>query len=551
MTRRHPQMLSVSRVDVAQRHNGRSVSGHLWLDLVSPLVDPADQVLRLAEADFPQEVRDPARPDAGLAVHDDLVGRAELIHAGGNLGDRHQDRLVQARDLPFHRLSDVEKDHLFALVNLLLQLRDRDLELLPDLLRWTPQAAELLVINEFLDRRIRSTDRALGVLAQLELPELHPERVEDEETADQGVAPPEKKFDRLERLNRSDNAREHPEHSALRTRRDEAGRRRFRVQAPVTGALRRVEDARLAFEPEDRSVDVRLAQEDRRVVHEVSGREVVRPIDDDVVVFQNVQRVLGGEARLVRLHVDVRVDLSDALLRDVDLLAADVLRPVQHLALQVRLVDHVEVDDPETADAGGAEVLGERHAEPPGADDQGGRLLEFQLPRHADFGQDQMPGIAFDFRRHEDVFALRPEPIHQRKRTARDARDDRNRVSFLQGGRILLEIADVLLVDVDVHEIPQSAVVRIESTSKLVKAVHEDSEGLFDAFGLDLHRIVVRRVLTAGRRNDDPDRSHGRACSMTVLYLRFVPRMLRIRITGESMGRRLPGKVQRSTISSG
>src|SRR2546428_3329779 len=162
-----------------------------------------------------------------------------------------------------------------------------------------------------------------------------------------------------------------------------------------------------------------------------------------------------------------------------------------------------------------------------------------------------MPGIAFDFRRHEDVFALRPEPIHQRKRTARDARDDRNRVSFLQGGRILLEIADVLLVDVDVHEIPQAAVVRIEMTSKLVEAVHEVSEGLFDAFGLDLHRIVVRRVLTESRRNDDPDRSHGRACSMTVLYLRFVPRVLRIRITGETTAPRLPGKVQRSTISSG
>src|SRR3989454_2412632 len=506
------------------------ISGHLGLDLVRPFVDPADEVLRLAEADFPQEIRDAARADAGLAVHADLVGRAELVHPRRTLGYRHQDRLVQAGDLPFHRLANVEEADRVAPVEPLLQLRDRDLELLPDLFRWTPQAAELLVVDEFLDRRIRSADRALGVLAQLELPELHPERVEDEETTDQGVAASEEKFDRLDRLDRSDNAREHPEHSALRTRRDEAGRRRFRVQTPVTRTLRRVEDARLAFEAEDRSVDVWLVQEDRRIVHEVSGREVVRSIDDDVVVFQNVQCVLRGEARLVRLDVDVRVDLSDALLRDVDLLAADVFRPVQHLALQVRLVDHVEVDDPETADAGGAEVLGERHAESPGADDDGGRLLEFQLPRHADLGQDQVPGIALDFRRHEHVLALRSQPIHQRKRTARDAGDDRDRVSLLQGGRILLEVADVLLVDVDVHEVPQSAVVRVQMTPKLVEAVHEVVEGLFDAFGLDVHRIVVRRVLTKGRRNDDPDRSHGRTCSMTVLYLRFVPRVLRIRI---------------------
>src|SRR5213594_1481705 len=75
-----------------------------------------------------------------------------------------------------------------------------------------------------------------------------------------------------------------------------------------------------------------------------------------------------------------------------------------------------------------------------GAGDQGGRLFELQLPRHADFGQVQVPGIAFDFRRHEDVLPFRSEPIHERKRTARDARDDRDRVAFLQGGRILLEV---------------------------------------------------------------------------------------------------------------
>src|SRR2546428_11566029 len=453
------------------------ISGHLGLDLLRPFVDPADEVLGFTEPNLPEEVRDPARADAGLAIDDDFVGRAKLVHSGRNLGHRHQDRLVQASNFPFHRLSNVEEDDRFAPVDLLLQLRDRDLELLPDLLCRASQAAKLLVINEFLDRRIRSADRALGVLAQLELPELHPERVEDEETTDQRVAPSEEKFDRLDRLDRSDNAREPPEPSALRTRRDEAGRRRFRVETPVTRTLRRVEDARLAFEAEDRSVDVRLVQEDRRVVHEVSGREVVRPIDDDVVVFQNVQCVPGGEARLVRLDVDVRVDLSDALLRDVDLLAADVFRPVQHLALQVRLVDDVEVDDPETADAGGAEVLGERHAESPGADDQGGRLLEFQLPRHADFGQDQMPGIALDFRRHEDVLALRGQPIHQRKRTASDARDDRDRVALLQGGRILLEAADVLLVDVDVHEVRQSAVVRVQMTPNLGEAVPRVVEG--------------------------------------------------------------------------
>src|SRR5439155_13954066 len=309
------------------------ISGHLGLDLLRPFVDPADEVLGFTEPNLPEEVRDPARADAGLAIDDDFVGRAELVHSGRNLGHRHQDRLVQASNFPFHRLSNVEEDDRFAPIDLLLQLRDRDLELLPDLFRRTPQAAELLVIDEFLDRRSRSADRALGVLAQLELPKLHPERVEDEETADERVAPPEEKLDRLDRLDRPDDAREHTEHPTLRARRDEARRGRFRVQASVAGALGRVEDARLAFEAEDRSIDVRLVQENGRIVHEVAGREVVRPIDDDVVVFQNAQRVVRRETRLVRLHVDVRVDLGDPFFRDLDLLAADVFRPVEHLAL--------------------------------------------------------------------------------------------------------------------------------------------------------------------------------------------------------------------------
>src|SRR2546422_11378448 len=61
------------------------ISGHLGLDLLRPFVDPADEVLGFTEPNLPEEVRDPARADAGLAIDDDFVGRAELIHSGRNL----------------------------------------------------------------------------------------------------------------------------------------------------------------------------------------------------------------------------------------------------------------------------------------------------------------------------------------------------------------------------------------------------------------------------------------------------------------------------------
>src|SRR6266487_4189763 len=268
------------------------VPGHLGLDLVGPLVDPADEVLHLAEPELPKEIRDAPGPSARLAVHDDLVGGAELVHTRGHLRDGHEDRPVQPRDLPFHRFPHIEEDDLTSFVDPLFQLLDRDLELLAELLRWAAKPAELLVIDEFLDRRVGAAHRAGRVLPEAQFAELHAERIEHEQAADQRVAFPQQEFDRLDRLDRTDDPRQDAEDAAFRTRGHEARGRRFRVEAAVARALLRVEDARLAFEPEDRAVDVRLLQEDGRVVHEVPRREVVSPVDDHVVVLQDVHRVV-------------------------------------------------------------------------------------------------------------------------------------------------------------------------------------------------------------------------------------------------------------------
>src|SRR3989454_6181238 len=331
------------------------------------------------------------------------------------------------------------------------------------------------------------------------------------EARDQRVAFAEEEFDRLARLNRSHDPREDAEDAALRARGHEPGRRRFRIEAAVARPLRREEDARLTFEPEDRPVDVRFVQEDGRIIHEVPCREVVRPIDDHVVVAQDVQRVVGRQSGLVGLHVDVRIDLRDPFFRDLDLLAPDVLRPIEHLALEIRLVDHVEVDDPEAADAGRAQILRERDAKAPCADNQSGRLFELQLARHPDLWEDQVPRVPLDFRGREDVLPLRDEAVHQGEGTARDARDNRDRVALVQRRRVLPEVADVVFVHVDVHEVPEVAIVGVEMSAEEVEAIDEVIEGLFDVLGLDLYRIPIADVLPERGGDDDLDRGHRRA----------------------------------------
>ena len=59
---------------------------------------------------------------------------------------------------------------------------------------------------------------------------------------------------------------------------------------------------------------------------------------------------------------------------------ADVGRAVDHLALQVAVVDDVEVDEADAPDAGRGQVQRQRRAEPARADQQHAAALSFFCP---------------------------------------------------------------------------------------------------------------------------------------------------------------------------
>ena len=208
-----------------------------------------------------------------------------------------------------------------------LQLFNRHLETVSHgrALRLRGDAAELLVVDQLPLRRVFRADRALGVLAELELAELHLQRVEQQQPADQRVADPDDQLDDLVGLERADDPGQHAEHAALGAGRHQARRRRLREEAAVARPLRSPEDRDLALETEDRAVDVGLAQHHAGVVDQVAGREVVGPVHDEVVVLEQVERVAGFEPGLVRDDPDVRVDPAQALGRGFDLGPAHVL----------------------------------------------------------------------------------------------------------------------------------------------------------------------------------------------------------------------------------
>jgi len=201
-----------------------------------------------------------------------------------------------------------------------------------------------------------SADRAVRVLADLDLAVGHLEGVIDHQAADQRLADAGEHLDRLVDLDGADGRAEHAEHAALGARRHHAGRRRLRVQAAVARAVLGPEHRGLAVEPVDRTPDVRLAEQHARVVHEVPRGEVVGAVHDEVVLAEQVQDVGRVEAQLVQVHLHERVDLVHGVGGRLRLRAADVALPVDDLALQVRLVHDVELDDAQGADTGGGEV---------------------------------------------------------------------------------------------------------------------------------------------------------------------------------------------------
>ncbi len=119
------------------------------------------------------------------------------------------------------------------------------------------------------------------------------------------------------------------------------------MQAAIAGSVTCREHRRLSFEAMNAAIDVRRLRHHARVVDEVTRREVVGAVDDDGVTADQTARVAGFERLVVQLELDVRIDRSQPLGGRGKLGPSNVRRAVNHLTVQVRLVDGIEIDEPQ------------------------------------------------------------------------------------------------------------------------------------------------------------------------------------------------------------
>jgi hypothetical protein len=134
---------------------------------------------------------------------------------------------------------------------------------------------------------------------------------------------------------------------------------------------------------------------------------------------------------------------------------ADVRRAVEDLPLQVAEIDGVEVDDPERAHTSRREVHRHRRSESAGTDAEDLRRLELALTVHADLRHDEMPRVALDLvvrQRLAHAPKVRLVYVYDGIDAACDRRNDADGVARGDRRLLFLQIPDVFVVHVDIHE---------------------------------------------------------------------------------------------------
>ena len=180
---------------------GGSVSRHGRIDFCRPRQDAAAKIQNLAEARLPHEIDGLCGTLSGAAVRHDLVGRIEFVDPARQFPDRNE-VTFQIANLVFVGFADVENEELIALIEALLQFPRGNFGHIQIHIRnfFATDAAELVVVDELMNCRVRPAHGAVGILAQLQFAKLRSQRVEQEQPADQRFAAPDEQLDGLHRL---------------------------------------------------------------------------------------------------------------------------------------------------------------------------------------------------------------------------------------------------------------------------------------------------------------------------------------------------------------
>src|SRR5215469_1480206 len=281
--------------------------------LVGPGKDAASKVLHLREASLAKQRHCLGAACSTAAVGHDFAARVQLVHARGKVAQRDEIS-AEIADLILVWLADVEDEDVIACIELGFQFLGANFRNGGDLRSFlASDTAELVVVDQLVDRGIPTASWAVRVFAQTEFAEVHAECIDQQEAANEWFARAENELDDLGRLDYAEQSGKDSEHAPFGARRHQPGRWRLGIKAAIARAVFDSEDAGLSFEAKDGSVNVGPARKHTGIIYQVSGREVVGAIGNDVELTKQVERVSAAEPGFELANVDEGIHRSELL----------------------------------------------------------------------------------------------------------------------------------------------------------------------------------------------------------------------------------------------
>ena len=130
------------------------------------------------------------------------------------------------------------------------------------------------------------------------------------------------------------------------------------------------------------------------IVHQVARSKPVAAVDGQIVLIEDLAHIGRTQLDRVRHHADGRIERLETRAPGFGLGSADAGGIEEDLALQIRLIDRIEVHQSQGADAGRGQVQPRGGADAAGADEDHARGLEAPLAFRADLGELQVPAVA-------------------------------------------------------------------------------------------------------------------------------------------------------------
>ena len=126
----------------------------------------------------------------------------------------------------------------------------------------------------------------------------------------------------------------------------------------------------LPLKTKNAAVHIGLVQKHADIVYKIARWKVVSAVDQNIIGLRKLQRIGGRKDLVVRDHLDIRIEVQQALAGGVNFERANLRSAMNDLALQIVRLDHIVVHQSDAAHTGCRKVQRHRRPQPARADAQ-------------------------------------------------------------------------------------------------------------------------------------------------------------------------------------